>query len=156
MCQRTKVLLVTLNKVMTKVSRQLKEACELTIQWVLRKLNAGDGLSCLLFVIDGDDRKTSIYIRDTVTDAIRLAHDDLTSHYQNVTIYVIAYDGSWFYSSGIEHRSIIAEAEERASARPRRLVFCLHEPVGQGQPLTFTNEVIEFQPPDWSLFTVLK
>ncbi len=91
-----------------------------------------------------------IYIQDTFEEAVQLAHTDLTSNYQDVVAYVIAYDGGWRDSSGVEHRAIFAETEERASATPRRLAYRLQS--ADGQPLSFTKEVFEFQPPDWSLF----
>jgi hypothetical protein len=85
-----------------------------------------------------------------VQDAIQLARTDLTSHPKNVEAYVIAYDGGWRDSSGIEHRAFFAAAEGRASASPRRLAYRLQS--ADGQPLSFTKEIFECQPPDWSLF----
>jgi hypothetical protein len=75
------------------MNEKLETASDQTVNVVLDKLNAGDGLSCFLRVDCDTGENMAVYILDTVEESIEMAHNELTSFYQNVEFYVIAFDG---------------------------------------------------------------
>ena len=132
------------------VSPELESACNFTVGWVVDKFNAGDGFSCVLLVIDESGRNATVYSRDSIDEAVDLAHAELTSCAQDVQAYVIAYGGGWRDASGSEELAVIVEAEDHSPSTPLRLAFGLQR--AESQRLELTGEVLEFEPPEWALF----
>ena len=136
---------------MNGISPSLKMDCDRISQWFLDKLNEGSATSALLIVTIGEQWEGHLLGLNTVTEAIDRAHALLISSYKNAGRYVIAYDGGWYDSSGIEQRAICVEAEERITASPRLFVYRIIPTKGP-PPFCFAKEILEFKPPEWSLY----
>lgn len=133
------------------ISPALKSDCDLISQWFINKLNEGSATSGLMLVTMGEVKTAHSYGLDTVQEAIDLARKNLISDYKDAVSYVIAYDAGWYNSSGIEQRAIFLEAEEKITPSPRTFAYRML-PVDCG-PFSFTNEIFERKPPNWSLYT---
>jgi hypothetical protein len=126
--------------------------CDRISQWFLDKLNEGTATSALMIVTTGEEGDAHSYGLNTVNEAIGRAHTHLASKYRNADRYVLAYDAGWYNSAGIEPRAIFVEAEEQITASPRLFVYRIL-PI-TGPPFSFTNEIFEFKPPEWSLYKI--
>lgn len=135
---------------MDGVSSSLKSDCDHISQWFLGKLNEGSATSALMIVTTGEESNLYSYGLNTVKEAMDMAHAHLISKYKNATRYVIAYDAGWYDNAGIEQRAICIEAEEKISASPKLFVYRILPTTGA--PFSFTNEVFEFRPPEWSFY----
>ena len=140
---------------MNGISSSLKVDCDRISQWFLDKLNEGSATSALMIVTTGEKFDAHSYGLNTVKGAIELSHTHLISKYGNAARYVIiiAYDAGWYSSSGVEQRAICVEAEERITASPRLFVYRIVPTTGA--TFSFTNEIFEFKPPEWSLYKTL-
>src|SRR5262249_9697333 len=132
------------------ISSPLKMDCDRISQWFLDKLNKGSAASALMIVTTDEKSDGHLLGLNTVTEGIERAHALLISKYKNADRYVIAYDGGWYDSSGIEQAAICVEGEEQTTARPRLLVYQVVPTTGP--PFSFTSDIFELKPPEWSLY----
>ncbi|MGC4016060.1 MAG: hypothetical protein QM755_16270 [Luteolibacter sp.] len=96
---------------------KLEQACWTMAEAVVRKANAGDVFTCLLYVLAGQGDEFTVLQMDSVPEAIDAAHEALKTTYRGADGYVIAYDGGWKDDSG-EHEAVMLEAEAAPEREP--------------------------------------
>ena len=130
--------------------KTLEDNCETLVDWLIGKVNRGEGLSCMAFVNCGKGAIVTIYQIGTVEESTALAREELETVFEDVTSYLIAFDGGWYDKSGVEHRAVIVDMEEKISLLRKRLAFVMQ--VSEKGKLSPTGQVLELEPVKWSLF----
>lgn len=94
-----------------RISHSLYELMQLSIEWVMRKLEAGEGFSALMMSSHPQGKKATKYSYDSVEEALEAAERELAESLNDASAYAISYD-AWFMDGDNKLPVIICRAEE--------------------------------------------